>query len=108
MQKRKAQRFETDEFDNSPSDDDDWRKLASFGVERNQDFDLNEEFGAVTAEQNIEGTIDLVGQMNAGYATHEMKLKVRIWFTKNRSFFKMIAILTHAFSFKIPSFALGR
>mmetsp|Transcript_12358 Transcript_12358/g.25525 ORF Transcript_12358/g.25525 Transcript_12358/m.25525 type:complete len:300 (+) Transcript_12358:101-1000(+) len=75
LQKRKAQRFETDEFDNSPSDEDDWRKLASFGVERNQDFDLNEEFGAVTAEQNIEGTIDLVGQMNAGYATHEMHLK---------------------------------
>jgi hypothetical protein len=26
----------TDDFDNSPSDDEDWRKLAAFGVERNQ------------------------------------------------------------------------
>jgi len=36
LQKRKQQRFMTEDFDNSPSDDDDWRKLASFGVERNQ------------------------------------------------------------------------
>lgn len=33
---RKQQRFMTEDFDNSPSDDEDWRKLASFGVERNQ------------------------------------------------------------------------
>lgn len=68
----------TDEFDNSPTEDDDWRKLASFGVERNQDFDLDQEFGAVSADANIEGTIELVGQMNAGFSTHEMKLRVRI------------------------------
>jgi len=75
LQKRKQQRFMTDDFDNSPSADDDWRKLASFGVERNQDFSLEETFGAVSAEADLEGTIELIGQMNAGYATHEMSLK---------------------------------
>ena len=77
MQQRRNQRFMTDEFDQSPtSDEDNWRNLASFGVERNQDFDLNEEFGAVAADVDIEGTIELVGQMNAGFATHEMSLRV--------------------------------
>lgn len=75
LQKRKQQRYMTDEFDSSPNDEEDWRKLASFGVERNQDFDLDEEFGAVAADVDIEGTIELVGQMNAGYATHEMNLR---------------------------------
>ena len=41
LQRRKQQRFMTDEFDNSPSDDEDWRKLASFGIERNQVNDLS-------------------------------------------------------------------
>lgn len=75
LERRKQQRFMTDDFDQTPSADDDWRKLASFGVERNQDFSLDEEFGAVSADIDIEGTIELVGQMNAGYATHEMTLR---------------------------------
>lgn len=77
LKKRRQQRFMTDDFDNgSTSDDENWRQLASFGVERNQDFDLNEAFGAVQAEvQDLEGTIELVGQMNSGFATHEMNLK---------------------------------
>ena len=37
---------------------------------------MDEAFGAVAADTNIEGTIDLTGQMNAGYAVHEMSLKV--------------------------------
>lgn len=37
LQTRRAQRFMTDEFDQSEtSDEDNWRNLASFGVERNQ------------------------------------------------------------------------
>jgi hypothetical protein len=36
LARRKAQRFMTEDFDNSPGDEEDWRKLASFGVERNQ------------------------------------------------------------------------
>jgi len=75
LERRKAQRAMTEDFDNTQSEDEDWRKLASFGVERNQDFNLDEEFGAVSADQDVEGTIELVSQMNAGYATHEMNLK---------------------------------
>lgn len=75
LQRRKQQRFMTDDFDNASNDEEDWRKLASFGVERNQDFNLDENFGSVTADNDIEGTIELLGQMNAGYATHEMSLK---------------------------------
>lgn len=74
LQKRKQQRFMTEDFDNQ-KDDEDWRKLASFGVERNQDFDLDENFGVVAADQDLEGTFELVGQMNAGYSTHEIHLK---------------------------------
>ena len=37
LQQRKNQRFMTDEFDQVASTaDEDWRKLASFGVDRNQ------------------------------------------------------------------------
>ena len=69
----------TDDFDHGQSNaDEDWRKLASFGVERNQEFDLDEAFGAVSVDQDIEGTIELVGQMNSGFSTHEMNLKVRV------------------------------
>ena len=69
----------TDDFDHEQSSpDEDWRKLASFGVERNQEFDLDEAFGAVSVDQDIEGTIELVGQMNSGFSTHEMNLKVRV------------------------------
>lgn len=76
LQRRKQQRFMTDDFDHEQSNaDEDWRKLASFGVERNQEFDLDEAFGAVSVDQDIEGTIELVGQMNSGFSTHEMNLK---------------------------------
>jgi len=76
LQKRKAQRSLTEDFDSvDSSEDENWRNLASFGVERNQEFDMDEAFGAVAADTNIEGTIDLTGQMNAGYAVHEMSLK---------------------------------
>lgn len=76
LQKRKQQRFMSDDFDTGGStEEENWRNLATFGVERNQDFDLDEAFGAVAADENIEGVIELAGQMNAGFAVHEMKLK---------------------------------
>ena len=43
-----------------------------------QDFDLDETFGAVAADEQVEGVIELKGQMNAGFAVHEMKLKVSV------------------------------
>jgi len=46
---------------------------------------MDEAFGAVAADTNIEGTIDLTGQMNAGYAVHEMSLKVNTVTTTNNN-----------------------
>jgi hypothetical protein len=36
LQQRKAQRWMTDEFDKVTSEDENWRNLKAFGVERNQ------------------------------------------------------------------------
>jgi len=139
LARRKEQRSMTEDFESTSTEEENWRNLASFGVERNQvnivnvlmgececsyyhttvfcifirqirvyhylylfefyrteyfeflfqEFDLDETFGAVAVNENIEGTIELLGQMNAGYAVHEMKLKVnnklkkisrRIWY----------------------------
>jgi len=75
LARRKEQRSMTEDFESTSTEEENWRNLASFGVERNQEFDLDETFGAVAVNENIEGTIELLGQMNAGYAVHEMKLK---------------------------------
>lgn len=45
------------------SEEENWRALAKFGVERNQEFDLDDSFGAVTAG-DIEGVIEM--KANAG------------------------------------------
>jgi len=46
-------------FDTAPDDAEaDWRTLGKFGVERNAEFDLDEEFGAVVAGANVEGTLE--------------------------------------------------
>ena len=39
--------------------EEDWRTLAKFGVERNEEFDMDEEFGPVTAGDDIEDVIEL-------------------------------------------------
>jgi len=41
LARRKEQRFMTEDFDNNQNDEEDWRKLAAFGVERNQVSYLN-------------------------------------------------------------------
>lgn len=75
LQKRKAQRYETDSFDNNTErEDENWRELAKFGVERNQDFDLNESFGSVTVG-DVEGTIELNARMNGPAAVYEFALR---------------------------------
>jgi len=53
---RKKARYETDEFDQTAesNEDEDWRTLKKFGVERNQDFDLEEAFGAVMPGDEVE------------------------------------------------------
>lgn len=67
---KKNQRFMTEEYDTS--EDNQW-DLSKFGVERNQDFDLNDEFGEVIVG-DIEGTIELKGAMNQN-AVHQFSMK---------------------------------
>lgn len=54
--------------------EEDWRTLAKFGVERNTDVDLDQELGALTPGDIIEGVIDLHTAMNS-VATHTIPLK---------------------------------
>lgn len=60
---RKQQRWMTEEFDQVDNDDN-WRKLGTFGSERNQDFDLDKAFGPVTPGENIVTTIELASRVS--------------------------------------------
>ena len=65
-----------DNFDNAqPSEEENWRQMAKFGVERNEEFDLDEEFGPVTAGSDIEGVIELKTALNR-VATHDLHVSV--------------------------------
>merc|ERR1711982_62901 len=55
------------------SAEENWRQLAKFGIERNTDVNLNEEFGAV-AVGDIEGVIELTSAINR-VATHDLYLR---------------------------------
>jgi hypothetical protein len=73
---KKQQQYMADEYDKvSDNAEADWRTLAKFGVERNQEFDLNETFGAASIEgAETEGTIEL-GARQGGLGYHEFSLK---------------------------------
>lgn len=73
LQRRKQQRYMTDEFDTNSADEN-WRNLASFGVERNQDFDLDQTFGAVTVG-DLEGVIEVTGRLNGPAGVYEFSLR---------------------------------
>jgi len=75
LRQRKQQRANIEQYDNNSSEDEDWRKLASFGIERNQDFDMDAEFGTVTVGE-IEGVIELSARMYGPAAVHEFGLRV--------------------------------
>eukprot|EP00571_Detonula_confervacea_P002435 CAMPEP_0172314814 /NCGR_PEP_ID=MMETSP1058-20130122/23349_1 /TAXON_ID=83371 /ORGANISM="Detonula confervacea, Strain CCMP 353" /LENGTH=241 /DNA_ID=CAMNT_0013028761 /DNA_START=350 /DNA_END=1075 /DNA_ORIENTATION=+ len=64
-----------DNFDAAqPSEEENWRQLAKFGVERNEEFDMDAEFGPVTAGADIEGVIELKSAVTK-VATHDLYLK---------------------------------
>jgi len=64
-----------DTFDQQQtSAEENWRTLAKFGVERNEEFDLDEEFGPVQAGDDIEGVIELKSSLNR-VTTHDISLK---------------------------------
>lgn len=66
-------KYMADEYDKvTQVGEEDWRSLAKFGVERNEDYDLNEKMGAVSAG-NVDETIQLSSQLNRP-AIHEMKV----------------------------------
>mmetsp|Transcript_31402 Transcript_31402/g.51832 ORF Transcript_31402/g.51832 Transcript_31402/m.51832 type:complete len:320 (+) Transcript_31402:78-1037(+) len=66
--------FDTQVAEEDTSEED-WRKLSKFGVQRNQEFDLDETFGAVaTAGEAVEGTIELTSRIGQN-AVHEFTLK---------------------------------
>lgn len=59
LRKKQQARDLTDNFDQvTYKEDENWRNLAKFGVERNQDFDLNDRFGSVKAE-TLDGVVEL-------------------------------------------------
>jgi hypothetical protein len=74
LQSKRAARFMTDEFD-SVSADESWRDLSKFGVERNQDFDLDATFGPVQPGEKLEGTIELQSRINRN-EVYDFQLKV--------------------------------
>ena len=61
-----------DAFDSKQnSAEEDWRQLAKFGVERNEEFDMDAAFGPVTAGDKIEGVIELKSAVTK-VATHDL------------------------------------
>lgn len=75
-QKKQAQSDQAAQYDNIEENAEaNWRTLAKFGVERNQEFDLSETFGAATAQGgDIEGTIEIKTRPG-GMGYHEFALK---------------------------------
>jgi len=73
--KNQEQKFMAESFDKQNETADlSWRELAKFGVERNEEFDLNETFGAVEEAEDVEDTIEFKTGPN-GVAIHEFSLK---------------------------------
>lgn len=69
-----AQRAQIEQYETQQAaGDENWRELASFGVERNQEFDLNAEFGAVVAGAEEE-TVVLHAALSR-VAVHEFSVK---------------------------------
>lgn len=55
----------SDSFDQQQtSAEENWRQLAKFGVERNEEFDLDETFGPVVPGDSIDGVIELTSPVN--------------------------------------------
>ncbi|KAL3775459.1 hypothetical protein ACHAWO_004553 [Cyclotella atomus] len=65
----------SDSFDQQQtSAEENWRQLAKFGVERNEEFDLDEKFGPVVPGDSIDGVIELTSPVNR-VATFDLPLR---------------------------------
>jgi len=74
-EKQIAHKKMTDEFDKVRENAEaDWRTLANFGVDRVDDFDLDEKFGPPTAGEEIVDTISLTSMIGKnGFYEFELK-----------------------------------
>lgn len=73
--KQLAQKAMIDQYETAQQNADaDWRTLSKFGVERNQDFDMNEAFGTVEVGGELVDTVELKAGMGSG-AIHEFKVR---------------------------------
>jgi len=70
--RRAAQQSMTEQVEEGNSEED-WRALSKFGIERNQEFDMDETFGDVTVGA-IDGVFELNALLNQN-ALHEFELK---------------------------------
>lgn len=75
LREKNSQRERLEMYD-TPKEDENWRQLASFGVERNQDFDMDETFGQVQVSDDIEGVIEVTARISGAPGVHEFGLKV--------------------------------
>lgn len=75
LKKKNQMRDQAAAYDKQYSEEENWRSLAKFGVERNQEFDMNSAFGETASiGDTITGTIQLHTQMNT-LVYHEFSLK---------------------------------
>lgn len=73
QEQRNAQKYMTDEFDNS-KEDENWRTLGKFGGEQVQDVDLDQELGAVQLGSQLTGVIELTSRLNQA-SVYEFSIK---------------------------------
>jgi len=74
LAKSKAQQAMAESFEVTSDPDADWRALAKFGVERNEEFNLDEAFGQVVEGGNIEGTLEF-SVRSGGVQVHELAVE---------------------------------
>jgi len=75
LKTKNAQKYDVEQYDQTDKEDENWRQLAAFGVERNEDFDLDEAFGSVEVSADLEGVIEITARMGGAPAIHEFGLK---------------------------------
>lgn len=65
LEARKQHRWMTESFDpiGGTTADESWRDLSKYGAERNQAFDLDQEFGAVTPGEKVYHHIELTSRI---------------------------------------------
>jgi len=75
LRKKNQMRDQAAAYESQYSEEENWRSLAKFGIERNQEFDMNAAFGqTASVGDTITGTIELHTRINT-LVYHEFSLK---------------------------------